>query len=355
MKLRADRMTENLTSTELQTMNKEIVWVYWAKAIGIFLVLWGHEIIPHILLSWIFSFHMPLFFFLSGYLTKNKHTIEFRQYIKKYAYSLLMPYLCLGGLAYLVWLVKNLLHPGPEMDSVSLWRPLWGMLYATGIPIANLYHSSPLWFLPALFSAYILHWIVKKITNGSLLYFIVAVILYYAGYFSFMLLKFRLPVGMENAMIGFLFFATGNIIHNRQTALKRYVFLFAAILFLAFQIVLLYLQNWPITSLLSGHIGNPLIYYITAMFGICSLVGFVSNLPKVAAVATISKNTVTIFTLQNTVKLFIATLLYFLGIQINSYYGNMAFGLGSSIFTLYTLSIFTDIVRKRCPVMLGEK
>ncbi|MHC4291903.1 MAG: hypothetical protein ACYSTR_06795, partial [Planctomycetota bacterium] len=52
--------TSNLLSSDLQLYSREIVWVYWAKAVGIFLVLWGHNFPPHVILSWIFSFHMPL-------------------------------------------------------------------------------------------------------------------------------------------------------------------------------------------------------------------------------------------------------------------------------------------------------
>ena len=162
----------NLVFPGLQTNRTEIIWIYWAKTIGIFLVLWGHNFPPHVILSWIFSFHMPLFFFISGYLAKNKHTIAFRPYVKKYAYSLLLPYICLGFLAYMIWLVKNLFHPGAELDSLTLWDPLWGMLYASGMPIYSLIHSSALWFLPALFSVFLFHWIAKKLVKRNLFYFI---------------------------------------------------------------------------------------------------------------------------------------------------------------------------------------
>ncbi|MHC4524328.1 MAG: acyltransferase family protein [Planctomycetota bacterium] len=347
--------TSNLLSSDLQLYSREIVWVYWAKAVGIFLVLWGHNFPPHVILSWIFSFHMPLFFFISGYLTKNKHTIAFRPYVKKYAYSLLIPYVCLGFLAYIIWLVKNLFHPGVELDSISLWDPLWGMLYASGMPIFSLIHSSALWFLPALFSAFLFHWIAKKLVRDNLFYFIIAVILFIIGYFSFMYLPFRLPMGIENAMLGFLFFATGNIANKKQFVFNKSICFFGGIVCLAFQILFLYFQKWPIPSLLSGQIGNPIVYYITAMLGICFLVGMVSNLPRVAAVVTVSKNTLAVFTLQTPLKLCISAVFYLLHIPCNPYSANLIFGFGSAVFSLCCLSLFSDIVRKRWPVILGEK
>ena len=47
---------------------KRIEWVDIAKGIGIFLMVMGHTGIPRIGNQWIYSFHMPLFFFISGFL-----------------------------------------------------------------------------------------------------------------------------------------------------------------------------------------------------------------------------------------------------------------------------------------------
>ena len=42
-------------------------WIDKAKGIGIILVILGHTICPPNIKFWLYSFHMPLFFFLSGY------------------------------------------------------------------------------------------------------------------------------------------------------------------------------------------------------------------------------------------------------------------------------------------------
>ena len=358
-KILQDKMPLNHTlnplAPDLRLHSDEVVWIYWLKALGIFLVLWGHNFPPRVILSWIFSFHMPLFFFISGYLTKNKHTIAFRPYVKKYAYSLLLPYVYLGFLAYMIWLIKNLFHPGAELDSISLQDPLWGMLYATGMPIYSLIHSSALWFLPALFSIFLLHWIVKKIFKSDLFYFIAAVALFYIGFFSLNNLSFRLPMGVENAMLGFLFFATGNWAHKKHFVLTRRVGLLTATFCLAFQLLLLKWQSWPIPSALSGKVGNPAVYYLTAMFGISVLVGVAENLPRVTAVKTISRNTIAMFTLQTPFKLCISAVFFLLHIPFNSYSDNLIYGFASAIFSLCCLCIFSEFVRKRWPVILGEK
>ena len=45
-----------------------------AKGVGIILVVFGHDTLcPSIIRNVIFSFHMPLFFILSGYFYKDKN------------------------------------------------------------------------------------------------------------------------------------------------------------------------------------------------------------------------------------------------------------------------------------------
>lgn len=46
--------------------SKRIDWVDVAKGVGIFLMVMGHSSMPDAVNRWIYSFHMPLFFLLSG-------------------------------------------------------------------------------------------------------------------------------------------------------------------------------------------------------------------------------------------------------------------------------------------------
>ncbi len=58
-----------------------------AKGIGCLLVLLGHSLyINKHLKNWIFSFHMPLFFFISGYL------FNFDKYKDNYNIKIITPF-----------------------------------------------------------------------------------------------------------------------------------------------------------------------------------------------------------------------------------------------------------------------
>ena len=71
---------------ELQKQER-IAWIDLARGIGILLIILGH--LPGLgkLGVWIFSFHVPLFFFLYGYLFKND--LAFLPFLKKKAKALL--------------------------------------------------------------------------------------------------------------------------------------------------------------------------------------------------------------------------------------------------------------------------
>ena len=53
--------------------NQRLHWLDYSKTIGMFLVVWGHTFKDNsqIVKDVIYSFHMPLFFFISGFLHKS--------------------------------------------------------------------------------------------------------------------------------------------------------------------------------------------------------------------------------------------------------------------------------------------
>jgi fucose 4-O-acetylase-like acetyltransferase len=51
---------------EINKCTTRVGWIDFCKGIGIFLVVLGHILRDVIAVDYIYSFHMPLFFFLSG-------------------------------------------------------------------------------------------------------------------------------------------------------------------------------------------------------------------------------------------------------------------------------------------------
>ena len=61
-------------------MKTRIEWIDFAKGLTILLVVVGHTISNGLIRGSIFSFHMPLFFFLSGITLKAYRGVETLRY-----------------------------------------------------------------------------------------------------------------------------------------------------------------------------------------------------------------------------------------------------------------------------------
>jgi fucose 4-O-acetylase-like acetyltransferase len=117
-------------------MSKRIEYIDIARGIGILLVVMGHNDFGYVspfAYQVIYSFHMPLFFFLSGYFLNT--TVPFFDFFKKRFNSLLKPYLFTIFLIYflnvsfekmsfrtaLLRITKSLYGAGYYLDWVQLW------------------------------------------------------------------------------------------------------------------------------------------------------------------------------------------------------------------------------------------
>ena len=116
------------------------------KGIGIFTVALGHmEDISTGTRVWISSFHMPLFFIVSGILmaVKDEPSKDFRGAVRKRFRGIIIPYLWFS-LSYFIIDIANL----KILQNIDL-----NTFIRDTIDSATFYGMSVLWFLPALFLA----------------------------------------------------------------------------------------------------------------------------------------------------------------------------------------------------------
>lgn len=83
---------------------KRILWIDYAKSICIYLVLLGHAHASQPVTDFIYTFHMPLFFFLSGCLFSFEKHPNFKEFAIKRFKGLMVPYLWINLITYLFWL-----------------------------------------------------------------------------------------------------------------------------------------------------------------------------------------------------------------------------------------------------------
>ncbi len=119
-----------------------IRWLDFARGIGILLVLLGH-ILPksNIISIIIYSFHIPLFFIISGYLLGQKtfSELKYSNFIRKRLYNLLYKYYTLSITMMIVQLIICIIFN----DKITLVSDLINII------ILNGFYAT--WFLPCIF------------------------------------------------------------------------------------------------------------------------------------------------------------------------------------------------------------
>lgn len=114
------------------------------RGFGILLVVLGHTSQSAGLVSWIFSFHMPLFFIISGMLF---HERQFLDSFKKKVARLLIPYLFFGIVTFAYWaLIERRFRGGSGSVTNALTNIFLARAGASNYP-----QNAVLWFLPCLF------------------------------------------------------------------------------------------------------------------------------------------------------------------------------------------------------------
>lgn len=125
-------------------MNKSrITYLDYAKGIGILFVVYGHiEYVTEGVRGFISSFHMPLFFIISGMLIalKNEDTKNLKDSISKKARGILIPYISFSIIYFFIDIMNLYLH---KIDINTFIE--------NAISSVTFYGVSVLWFLPALF------------------------------------------------------------------------------------------------------------------------------------------------------------------------------------------------------------
>jgi acyltransferase len=146
-----------------QSDDTRIAWIDMAKALGIFLVFYGHilEVMyryggrPFLLppLQFIYAYHMPLFFVLSGYLYRDK-ALTFGRFFRYLFLTRLVPFFFFNLLALGALLLQQAGRGGIDWQVVG--RGCRALLWGT--PSFNMLT----WFLACLFTVELIHFGVGR-------------------------------------------------------------------------------------------------------------------------------------------------------------------------------------------------
>lgn len=141
-------------------------WIDIVKFWGMIAIVWGHTLDSGDVHRYLYSFHIPLFFFVIGlFFTSPK--LSFWRFTIKKAKSLLIPYFSFAIISVLIFFVLGNLASitlNEDTSENSLSANLLEIL--TGNCRAN----RPLWFLPCMFCCYILCFAISRIVKSRPIY-----------------------------------------------------------------------------------------------------------------------------------------------------------------------------------------
>lgn len=203
-------------------MDRRIKWIDIAKGIGIILVIIGHtfrdEMLEksfacYFLRNFIYSFHMQLFFVISGYLLEGslqKYTDK-AKIIEKKIDSLLKPFIVYSLLIYVIFECANLIPGIVAALEQSSYEAIGIIEYAIKCIEGMNPYAVHLWYLLALFifevTTITFRCIFKEKANGILLCF--AFLMYMSG------MNLNPQIMILNAILKrFLFFVLGQFLYG---------------------------------------------------------------------------------------------------------------------------------------------
>lgn len=224
------------------------------------------------------SFHMPLFFILSGVLFKKLSHFEL---LKKSWHQLLVPYFSMSLFIFICVTLYFYFHD--TFDYAETKSHLIGILSANDFYKKGLnFYSGPLWFCYALF-------LVKLIMNiiCSARSLLLKVLILCMG-FSILFIDNMIPLRIDSAFIGSVFFAFGFYIKDvifsieqKSGLVKCAIICFSGIVMYICSIFNLDFEGGTMLSINMNRYGEfPLLFLVSGISGSFVVIGIASLLSK---------------------------------------------------------------------------
>ncbi len=202
---------------------KRVQYIDIAKGIGIVLVVMGHNdfaLISPFAHKLIYSFHMPMFFFMSGMFFRPD--VPFWSFLWNRFNRVLKPFLAILLLIYFASISFS------KVSLVMATRRLLKAMYANG----HYLDWVQLWFLPHLFAVSLFAYLFFKAVKSNQIYkvrWVILTVIYIAGVFSmnyFWPFKFNLldrefvlyglPFSIDLVLVSGFFFIFGYELNKKQ-------------------------------------------------------------------------------------------------------------------------------------------
>ncbi len=271
------------TSAVLANKRKRNDAIDVAKGIGILLVIAGHvfafasEFYNAKVI--IYSFHMPLFFLISGYCYNQEKYTSFKTFIKTRLIHIVCPYLVFCLFSFLLYIVLRYIYSGIGTDTIQTIINNFIQIF-----IAQYAHvmliNGPLWFITCLLVIQIMYYFIAKLKNKFFIIAIVTVLGILGWYLESSYCPVDtsfLPWNLCSAFFSVGFYAIGNL---AKPYFNRFIFeqkkdkkirvnsiiILIAVIILAVVCSVVAFRN-GIVSIGDRKLNNGILLYITGVIG----------------------------------------------------------------------------------------
>nr|WKN34692.1 acyltransferase family protein [Tunicatimonas sp. TK19036] len=238
------------------------------KGIGIFLVVWGHCMVPRS--AYIYSFHMPLFFFISGYFHRNDDT---RTFLLKKINRLIIPFFFF----YIVsWSFYFLLMIGSDTEQTIIKDHLFNLPYMLlGVPRNG--GNDTIWFLSCLFSVSIIYHFLTINIHKTYLQTIVVACIGLIGYLT-AIYQISLPYKLHVACSTLLFYHIGYVFYSNHRSVvpsiknlnwNKFILILLSLILFHISVNYINVTNFSIEKVntVNNEMGDYFLFLISALAG----------------------------------------------------------------------------------------
>lgn len=280
---------------------ERINWIDVLKGFGIVLVVYGHNF--PFLEEYIYNFHMPLFFFMSGLFHPKQLTFKI---VKKRVQQILIPYFLWSCLLFLFWYFIGRKFGDSVIHNYSPLKNFIGIFYSQG-GHDYMNWGVPMWFLPAIFLNLLIFGFVRKIKK--IMYQVLCVLLLvFAGFLIPKVLEIHLVWSLDVSLVSLFFYTAAFylkdfFLNNKKNNEGVIIF----VLFLAHLICSFTLFNK--IDMYRSTYGNEFLFLINASIGISFWVLFFKKVKRLNFLSFFGKNTIPVLALHlrtlTVIKLFL--------------------------------------------------
>jgi fucose 4-O-acetylase-like acetyltransferase len=310
-------------------MNNRIEFLDTAKAIGMLLVFQGHLISRYIQkgigsfdlqMSLIYSFHMPFFFFISGFFFKSSDELHLLSAIKRLISKRIVPVIFFNIIGLVAFLIVSTLTDKPIYTSLLNG----GMNLLKGRPSFN-YLT---WFLICLFSLEVINLLQHKFIGAKSVYISIP-LFSILGYLASIYLSYEHNIWfILSAFTAIVFYQLGNLFFKhlyqyiyslKVTNVIFYIMICTTIWIIATILNIPYLkkQSDGIQVVLINilNLGNILFFYAAAFSGLFVLLLISKLLPIYQKITFLGSNSLILLGLQGIIHHYINPYLLVFNVQ----------------------------------------